>query len=258
MLTRRIPDRLVVSALLVTSMPAVVSAQTLTGVVVDATSRRPVPGAEVRLLDGENAVAQALSTAEGGFALSGMAPGAYVLTVERFGYQPHRSDTLRLGEDEVRRLTVEFAPEALPLEELRVTARVRRMRHEPTYAGFYARHADSPPMGSNRVLLRTDPEFEVATSVLDLLENFPRARCAPYVFWNGFYVGRATPRDSYARSLLDVSVRDIEGIEHYRDFASLPMSYRGDLFAAPYRSGGQVTARNVRRCGVIAIWPRRS
>lgn len=228
-------------------MPAALGAQAITGRVVDAESRDPIAGAEVRLLDSAAVVvARELSNAEGGFAFGKLRPGGYQLEVEQFGYEARRTEPLELDEEGIRGLEVMLHPAAIPLEEIRVTSRLRRMRHEPTYAGLYARHATSPPMGNNRVILRTDPEFIATMSVRDLLYEFTPSMCEPLVFWHGFLV---RPR-AFARDFLEVSTAHVEGIEYYRNFASMPLSYRGDLAG--------VSPSTIRRCGVIAIWPRRS
>lgn len=235
-------------------LPGALGAQSITGRVVDAESRQPVPGAEVRLLDSAAAVvARELSNAAGAFAFGDLRSGRYTIEVEQFGYEPRRTRTLEVDEDGIHGHEVAIEPLAIPLEEIRVTSRLRRMRHEGTYAGLYARHTASPSVGNNRVILRTDPEFEGATSVRDLLYHFTPAQCAPYVIWRGFLSGRAV-RDSPASSYLDLSVAHLEAIEYYRDYASLPMSYRAELDAG-FR--GNVPLSAVRRCGVVALWPRR-
>lgn len=241
---------------LTTATPSAASGQTLTGRVVDPGSERAVPGVEVRVLgDAARVVARTLTHADGRFLFSDLAPGAYRVEVERFGYRTQRTEPLELAEDEVRHVDIQLEPEAIPLEELTVTSRIRRMRHKATYAGLYARHATSPPLGNNRVLLRTDPEFDNVMSVRDLLYNFRPGRCSvPWVFWHGFLAAGPSFRREYARNLLDVSVSNVEGIEYYRDFASMPLSFRGDFgfLKEPLPPSA------IRRCGVIAIWPRRS
>lgn len=112
------------------------------------------------------------------------------------------------------RLKVVLEPRPIPLDG--VTGRANRPgeHHEMSYAGFYMRHRESPSVGSNRVILRTDPELRVIATVLDLLYNFRPAEigCPPIIFWNGFSIGKMPP-DEY----LDISSNMVEGIEYYRD-----------------------------------------
>lgn len=235
--------------------PTAAPAQILTGRVMEAGSERAVAGVEVRLLGDSAVVARELTRVDGRFRFRDLVPGTYRVEVERFGYHTRRTEPLELAADGIRHVAIELEPEAIPLEELTVTSRIRRMRHEATYAGLYARHATSPSLGNNRVLLRTDPEFDNAMSVRDLLYNFRPSRCrAPWVFWHGFLAAGPGDRYEYALDLLEVSVSNVEGIEYYRDFASMPLSYRGDAgyLKAP------LSPSAIRRCGVVAIWPRRS
>lgn len=76
----------------------------------------------------------------------------------------------------------------------------------------------------------------------ELLRFFVPARCQPKVFWNGFAAGRMSGE------ALRTLAKDLEGVEYYRDWASAPM---------PYKEGFD-RARDVSRCGILALWMRRS
>jgi hypothetical protein len=64
----------------------------------------------------------------------------------------------------------------------------------------------------------------------------------PTVYWHGFKVTQV----DRAQALLERSVDDLEGVEIYREYTSVPFDYRTE-----------VSPRGVRDCGVVALWPRR-
>lgn len=97
-----------------------------------------------------------------------------------------------------------------------------------------------------------DRDFETAMSVRDMLQLMaPRKTmyragkpvpCIPAVFWNGSKVGLDV--DGY----LDQSLRNLEGIEIYRDYFAVPAAIR---FAAA------LSVRHVRECGLVILWVKR-
>lgn len=229
--------------------------QGVRGQVVEEQSSRPLAGVEVRLHDDSGGhVARTLSNAEGQFWLEVERPGRYTLSAQSFGYQTRRVDEIDVDGTGLRRLTVVLEPRPIPLEGVRGRANRPGEHHEMSYAGLYMRHRESPSIGSNRVILRTDPEFRVIATVRDLLYNFRPAGigCGPFVFWNGFYRGWARPDSVQADEYLDISSNMVEGIEYYRDLTSIPLSIRSE----PAIVGQPIST--IRRCGVLLIWPRRS
>ena len=61
---------------------------TIVGVVVDSATGKPIVAAQVQL---QPTHAGDLSHADGRFELRGIAPGVYMLAVERIGYRPRAS-----------------------------------------------------------------------------------------------------------------------------------------------------------------------
>lgn len=231
------------------------AAQEVVGTVFEEGSSRLLPGVEIQLFDstGEQ-IARTLSNAYGRFGLTVERPGPYVLTAQSFGYRRHRMDEVEIPDAGVVTVTVSLRSEPIALDGITGTVHRRREFHEMSYAGFYARHRESHSVGSNRVILRTDPEFDVVATVRDLLYNFrPSAvECGPFLFWNGFYIGRAMRDSIRVNDYLDTAASMVEGIEYYRDLTSIPLSIRGE----PGITGEKLST--IRRCGVLVIWPRRS
>jgi hypothetical protein len=107
------------------------------------------------------------------------------------------------------------------------------------------------------VFVEGDRDFESAMSVSDILLlalprklewrriNQPRP-CLPVVIWNGFVVKEANHAEWL---LLDLSLRNLEGMEMYRDYFSVP---------AAIRFSTQLSVRRVRECGVVVLWPIRT
>lgn len=93
----------------------------LRGFVRDASSGRPLSGANVVLLDSTTIVEAAATTSEGFYQLIGMDPGTYTVRVTYVGYSSQKR-TVTLGRD-ARTLEVSLAPSAEQLEGITVEAR---------------------------------------------------------------------------------------------------------------------------------------
>jgi hypothetical protein len=237
--------------------PSALSGQRISGRLVDASSEQPVGSAHVVLLalDGDT-LRQTFADERGAFALAAPRPGTYRIEVSQLGYRTLRTDTLTLGPNQLIEVSLRMGAAAIPLDPLTVVARSRDALHDLTYDGLYARRAFSPAVGSNRVFVKGDREFRSAIKASDLLWYVRPRRtdwneathtndpCVPYVFWHGFLVGRGVRAEIY----LDRSAADLEGIEIYRSWNSLPLDLRMQL------SG---SLKSVRECGVVALWPRR-
>lgn len=117
--------------------PYPVCAQTIAGrLVVDGTAR-PVSGAVVWLIEGDTAaagetdpLAEAVTTAEGGFVLEAPAAGRYRLRAERIGFATTTSQPLDVRAGETVRVELRVAREAVPVAPLMVTSdRPALVRH---------------------------------------------------------------------------------------------------------------------------------
>ena len=100
----------------------------ITGVVLDASSSRPFPGALVIASGAAGAAERRATTdAAGGFTLGDLPPGRYALTALADGFLPEIRADLVVGENVTLRATLALTPEAVHLEEVVVTgSRVRR------------------------------------------------------------------------------------------------------------------------------------
>lgn len=91
---------------------------TITGEVVDASSRKPMPQANV-ILRGTNL--RTTTDLTGRFALRNVVPGLYTLEVQRIGYEPVVRSELSVVARERLRLSLAMRPAAFQLSEVTVT-----------------------------------------------------------------------------------------------------------------------------------------
>ncbi len=229
--------------------------QVLQGYVIDERSEAPISGAEVQLLDAAgDTVRQTRTDHVGAFAVGTRRNGIHRLRVSRLGYEPVVTEPLDLASDSVLHVVVRMAPDALPLEPLEVTARRASHLNRATYEGLYERWARSPAVGSNRVLLPTDRDFQGSWTVRDLLRNknlVPNrpstslradVGCLIVVYW-----GAQQVRDPYwAEDLLDTPTGEVEGVEIYNHLDSAPLPFRPVL-----------DTTEVMPCAAVVIWPER-
>ena len=256
--TRRLNVLPLVAAIVISLLPLSRAAaqQGVRGRVVDDATRSGIVGAEVELLDSAGKrVESAVTDDAGGFLVRVAQPGVYRLHARMLGYQTVASDTLTVEPGELVEITLRLGIAAIPLAPLTVVER-SRVYHDDTYDGLYARHALIPAVGSNRVWVKGDRDFESAIRRSDMLRLVkPATRvsddplaapmaCPPIVFWQGI----RQPRGRVA-GLLDGSMDETEGFEVYFDIHSIPLAYRHQL--------QEVALRTIRECGVVALWARR-
>lgn len=248
-------------------LPVASHAQRITGRLIDASSEQPVASAYLVLLalDGDT-LTRTFADERGTFALAAPRPGTYRIQVSQLGYRMLLTDTLTLGANQLIEVSLRMGATAIPLDPLSVVARSRDALHDLTYDGLYARRAFSPAVGSNRVFVKGDREFRSAIKPIDLLwyikpvhtrwneSRQMNVACIPIVFWHGFVVAKRVR----AEALLSGSVDDLEGLEVYRSYTSLPLDYRLHIGDAPVdylEPPGLIS--HVRNCGVVGLWPRR-
>lgn len=121
---------LLLAALLVFVVAEMSDAQVVRGTVTDRQSGLPIPGVVVtleRLPTTGNApsraVGNALTNAQGQYAIRTTAPGAYVVSAKRIGVQRFTSAPFELGEGETRELNISLEPVSHSLDAITVVAR---------------------------------------------------------------------------------------------------------------------------------------
>lgn len=223
------------------------------GTVTDSTNGQPVATARVSLLDGEGErIHTVLTDGEGRFRLEARAGGPHTLEVDRLGYQLQRTDAFEVASEGVTPKDVRLVNRAIELDEIRVRAYPGQLIHEGSMAGVLARRARSPSVGSNRVLVRGDPDLDHAVSIADLLPGRirPSSTYSGRRGWCGYlYVdGWETNHlgADYKAMILSLPPREVRAIEFYRDLTSVPMSIR------PMEERGDFG--RLRRCGLLAVW----
>ncbi|HSG07714.1 MAG TPA: carboxypeptidase-like regulatory domain-containing protein [Longimicrobiales bacterium] len=238
-----------VLALLATTVGAL-RAQTLSGVVLEAGTDRPISFAEITILGDTGAVAAStFSDGEGAFSARLPRAGGYQIYAVRLGYYASVSEFIDVvkGEDiavavrlqpkpfETDSLTVEVSPPVSPLERV----------------GFY----DRMKAGVGSFFTREDIEAKTVAqhTLADVIREAPGVRidtdrygknrvamatlqgvCAPYLIVDGLTL--QPPWEDV------VNVGDLEGVEVYPRVSQVPSEY---LLAA--RTSG---------CGVVVAWTR--
>jgi hypothetical protein len=239
--------------------------QTITGTIVEGRSARPAVGVEVLASVGGADTGRTFSDDNGAFTMrlddsaaarsSGRETVAITLTFRRLGFET-RDTVLELRRGDEVSLTVSLGDTVVELDPIAVVVRRGRLDPRASVPGLYARRATLPRVGSNRVFVRGDPEFESVSSVGQLLDRWlqigsiPRNRCVVWFVngiaqWSG--PARSPPVDEAAIYVRGMSPTSLEGLEYYRDFISAPAEYhaKGCWGAGSHYS-------------IIAVWFRSS
>ena len=118
------------------------STSSITGVVTDASTGKPVVGAVVVVTSPALEAEQTAVTEEGGkYAVPGLPAGDYTLAVQFEGYKPFERADLKVKEGTTLRANASVVPEAVQMEEMVVTgSRIRRKDLNTPGAG----HGDQP------------------------------------------------------------------------------------------------------------------
>lgn len=234
------------------------------GVLLDAGSSAPIPGARVHLGATRGGWREeTLTDSIGEFVFDDVRSGAYRLRARRVGYR-ESGGSLRLAADSVVELEVRMAVATVALEPVTVVTRSRRSV-SPVLEGFYGRLE----RGQGRFVTREEIEARGPARVTDMLRTIPNLnahsprggvggvtmsrgssadRCTVVFFIDGMLVSqpsmggpfRGSPRQDQA---IDdyVAPSDVEGIEIYRGESDTPAEF---------------VTRWV-GCGTIVIWTRR-
>ena len=239
------------------------------GTVVADADGAPIASAQVRLLDADGALLTVRMTDDQGrFAMPLPGPGVYSLEARRIGFEATPTEPRHWDGEAQLEIEIRMVHRPIELEAVEVEGYgAIRPRQLPTYDGLYYRREDARPVGRERVYIRSDLEsigldhltvweFVVKQRVPGMITQGiiaspqmrlpPGARrgCMPHITWGGFEAPvEIGPRDGLQyESLLDLPVRELEGIELYGASNQAPLGVR------PTYS----------ECGVIVLWPRRT
>lgn len=137
----------------------------LRGNVSDAKSGQPVPQARVELLRGRDTTAtrtNALTAADGRFALVPRRAGEYTLRVSCLGYRPQsRKVRLTGNRPRIDTLHIRLAPDDIMLSEATVTALSRLLTVKKDTMEFHTSALRLPPGSSLSVAIKQLPGFEL-------------------------------------------------------------------------------------------------
>ncbi len=198
------------------------TAQIVSGRVVDATTDAPIPQTYVVAVSGGSVVARTLGTAGGDFSLRVPGPGIYELQATRLGYTAESVVIDVRGEDLV--IEIRMTPAPVALDPLSVSARSGRIPREVSVDGLYARRQWVLPVGSERVFVRGDREFDNSPRVVEVLRWFRAARGCVVYFVNGM---PQPPQINPKEFVETMPTAHLEGIEFYRDSLTVPLDYQG-------------------------------
>jgi TonB-dependent starch-binding outer membrane protein SusC len=223
----------------------VLSAQIVSGTLIEAESDTPLPGGVMTLIGPDSvAVAQARTDSVGGFSFTLPRRGSYRLRAEQVGYRAATSPALSIGSLDTLRVEFSLARDAVVLEPLVVKARNRRI----TVAArrFYER---AEAKGFGTFITREDIERRHPVRSTELFNTIPgvhtspvmggnsvtiRGNCRPTVYVDGIQVNGYRSIDDLAQPL------ELEGVEVYRSSHQAPVEFTG------LRAG----------CAVILLWTR--
>ena len=237
-------------------------AQQISGVVLEAGSKRPLAQVAVAVLDGRKEVARGLSDQMGRFRVTVGRSGSYKVRAALIGYYAFTSNEIAVAEAEDVRTELLLAVDAIPVEPLRVTARSQMLSEYLASMGFYERAR----AGTGHFLSRWEIEKRNAVVLSEVLSSVPGVKlmradrgaqkrseitfsrgmsslrqCMPAVFIDGALIrsgGLIRPNELPLDEW--VNPRDIEGIELYHGAAATPAIYNQQA-----------------QCGVVVIWTKR-
>jgi hypothetical protein len=269
-------------------VPAAVEGQEIRGTVTATSSSEPLSGVRVWLQSSDRLdLSLAITSIDGSFRIRPDDPGEYHLRLTRIGYLEQETEQLTLTEGEVLELRLEMNldPVRLPGVEVEVEALSAFEVHRATYTGLYMRRGDSrwATPGGNRVFVRADLEPHTGATVREFIERYAPASIQNQIRGERRYQREVIQAEMYGRRLpdrgrdcplpsffirgvdvgdiqrgndlaiiveiyLDMPLREVEGIEFYRNSHHAPLELR------PSSDVGAIAGA----CGVIVIWPRKA
>jgi hypothetical protein len=253
---------LLIAALLAAALPPAVAAQSLRGRIVDGSTRQPVGGATVRLLDPDSQQVAGTIADDGGlFTLPAPGAGEYHVSVERIGYTTTVAGPVRLRVNGFANVTVTMRPQPVPVGAVgvQVEAEDAWLRR----SGFYDRRQEGMGKyldfeeiqqraaggrmadvlgGISGVRVIADngtTDVQIRSSMTNVFRPGGPQLCLPLVFVDGLVMADAKMPGPGRMNLEQIRPQDVAGIEIYGE-AGTPLQYA--------RGGGQ--------CGAVLFWTR--
>ena len=222
------------------------SAQIITGRVLEVGSGRPISSASVTLVAKGRTLLAAESDSTGGFQVPVPRAGWYSLRIERFGYGSETSDSLEVGARENVEVVIRLSVTAVRLEPLLVIERRRDIRPR---SEFERRPEVGSRSGLGVFITREALDSTSSASVTGVLARVPllgirqdgvptslsQGTCTPTLYLNGARFQLA-PGESIDDMILPST---LEGIEVYRNRTELPREFAG-----------------IGHCSAIVFWTR--
>ena len=222
-------------------------AGTIAGLVLDARTDEPLPGADIVVenVRGER-VGRAISDETGHFFVALEGPGLYALRLVRLGYDSTTTVQVAAARDQDLFVEIRANPLAVGLDPIRVSA--PRVVPYLVATGFYARERRGlgsfvGPKELQRIrgafpsqALRRIPGVHVRFGHITMrgsADSFG-SECTPAVYLDGMQLRMNQILDDL------VPMQFIEAIEVYKGPSTIPAQWRGNG-----------------ACGVVALWTRR-
>lgn len=152
---------------IVTSISAFSQNTIIRGIVIDSSSKTPIPGVRAALLkDGESKpVAGGVSERSGIFFIKNVSPGTYTLSVQSIGYAKYaKSITIPSAKDTVKIGTIRLGESGYLTDEVEVTAVATRIEMKGDTTEFSADAFKTDKNASAEDLVRKLPGMEVDAS----------------------------------------------------------------------------------------------
>ncbi len=240
----------VLPALLV--MPIAARAQTITGVVVEDSTRTPIPAAYVALVTEDGRVAATAHSGEkGDFVLLPRRSGEFLLRVSHPSYVELDSLLLTVEPGAALVLEVRLGRAATPLEPLLVT-----VRSDTRAAGFYERTANAT---FGTFITRADIDARGGISnATDILRGIASIELQPHrsTFTMAtqpavYYVTMQAPAN---RCMPAILVDGLEVQQPIDDFLTADMIEGAEVY--PRSTGAPTEWGAENACGIVAFWTR--
>lgn len=257
---------------------APLTAQTIRGVVVDDSTKRPIEGAAVTLLDdkGVDLLRPAVRTDTAGrFVLHAGKQDTYRVKAIRIGYQPVMSGTIKLTEAQMVTLQLQMTVQPQRITAIQVTEKrrlslaelmsptgydLRRSKNVGKFldSATLAQYGRAPVRSAlddrhTSFGLQLSRDSREGSEVLQIMNGL--TPCYPEVYLDGTWIsapmgiGQAGAVNGSANALARLNILgadQVYGVEVYRRNQIPPPSLAGEF--------GTNSKMNAKACGVIAVW----